>query len=516
MSILKDLQQEIDTAIETALTAAPKQLRSREVGSVTHIGGGIARATGLPGLGAEELVRLPGGVLGIAINLSEADIGIVLLGDSDELGAGSEVEATGREVDTPVGDTLLGRVLDATGRVRDGGAPLQIQERRAVEQPAPPMMDRAPVQVPLQTGLKAVDALIPIGRGQRELIVGDRQTGKTSIAVGSIINQRDTDVISIYCAIGQRGTAVARVVDALREHEALERTIVLVASGEDPPGLQYITPYAAMSMGEYFMEQGHDVLIVYDDLTRHARAYRELSLLLRRPPGREAYPGDIFYLHSRLLERATHLSDERGGGSLTALPIIETQAQDISAYIPTNLISITDGQIYVSPELFRKGMMPAIDIGKSVSRVGGKTQLPAYRKVAGDLRLAYSQFEELETFARFGTRLDEDTRATIERGRRVREILKQHEYQTLSVSEQITALLAVNSGMFDGLELEQVGQAEQTLRAQLLERHPELWQRIDQGETLSDDDWEQLQQALRSAADSLQSDPDEARDHGND
>lgn len=445
MPILKDLQQEIDTAIETALATAPKQLRSREVGSVTHIGGGIARATGLPGLGAEELVRLPGGVLGIAINLSEADIGIVLLGDSDELSAGSEVEATGREVDTPVGDTLLGRVLDATGRVRDGGAPLQIQERRAVEQPAPPMMDRAPVQVPLQTGLKAVDALIPIGRGQRELIVGDRQTGKTSIAVGSIINQRDTDVISIYCAIGQRGTAVARVVDALREHEALERTIVLVASGEDPPGLQYITPYAAMSMGEYFMEQGRDVLIVYDDLTRHARAYRELSLLLRRPPGREAYPGDIFYLHSRLLERATHLSDERGGGSLTALPIIETQAQDISAYIPTNLISITDGQIVLSHDLFAAGQKPAIDIGLSVSRVGSKAQPQVVRELAGKLKLDYAAFIELEAFAKLGTRLDPATERRLAIGRRIRRLLRADRLQPMELFDEVLRLaLAVD------------------------------------------------------------------------
>ena len=504
MTVLSDIPDHLNTIIDAALTQESPLLKAREVGTVTHIGRGIARVTGLPSLGAEELVSLPGGVLGIAINLTETEIGVVLLGDSDELSAGGEVEATGREVDTPVGDNLLGRVLDATGRVRDGGQPLEVGQRRAVEQPAPPMMDRAPVQVPLQTGLKAVDALIPIGRGQRELIVGDRQTGKTAIAVGSIIHQHDTDIISIYCAIGQRGTAVARVVDTLAEHQALERSIVLVASGEDPPGLQYITPYAAMAMGEYFMEQGRDVLIVFDDLTRHARAYRELSLLLRRPPGREAYPGDIFYLHSRLLERATHLSEERGGGSLTALPIVETQAQDISAYIPTNLISITDGQIYVSPELFRKGMMPAVDIGKSVSRVGGKTQLPAYRQVAGDLRLAYAQFEELETFARFGTRLDEETRATIERGRRVREILKQKEYQTLNVSEQIAALLAVNMGLFDILEVEKVPAAEHQVRRHLQDRCAELCQRIDAGEKLSEAEWEQLRQAARQALENTQ------------
>jgi F-type H+-transporting ATPase subunit alpha len=398
-----------------------------------------------------------------------------------------------------VGEGLIGRVIDATGRVLDHGGPLRFSERRPVERPAPAIIDRAPVTVPLETGIKAVDALIPIGRGQRELIVGDRQTGKTAVAIDTIINQRDKDMLCIYCAIGQRGTAVARVVDSLRQHGALAYTIVVVGSGEDPPGLQFITPYAATTMAEFFMEQGRDVLIVYDDLTRHARAYRELSLLLRRPPGREAYPGDIFYIHSRLLERSTHLREEAGGGSLTALPVVETQAQDISAYIPTNLISITDGQIYLSPLLFHKGQLPAIDVGKSVSRVGGKTQFPAYRAVTGDLHLAYSQFEELETFARFATRLDEETRAIIEHGRRVREVLKQAEQQPLRASAQIAVLKAVTAGLLDELPLEEVGGAGHAIQDRVLKELPDLCERIEQGKALVDEDWQRMLDVARDA-----------------
>jgi F-type H+-transporting ATPase subunit alpha len=357
----------------------------------------------------------------------------------------------------------------------------------------------SPVTVPLETGIKVIDALIPIGRGQRELIVGDRQTGKTSVAIDTILNQRDKDVICVYCAIGQRGTAVARVVETLRKHKALENSIIVVASDEDPPGLRYITPYAATTMAEYFMDKGRDTLIVYDDLTRHARAYRELSLLLRRPPGREAYPGDIFYIHSRLLERATHLRDSLGGGSLTALPIIETEAQDISAYIPTNLISITDGQVYLSPILFHKGLLPAIDVGKSVSRVGGKTQYPSFRSVAGDLRLSYSQFEELETFARFATRLDEHTRATIEHGRRVREILKQDEHQPLRASEQISVLKAVNAGIFDDLPVDLITEAETAIQQSVLKELQGLCERMETGNTLDDSEWQQVLEVARTA-----------------
>ena len=382
-------------------------------------------------------MRFPGDVFGIAFNVDENEIGVVLLGEYRQLQAGDEVERTGRVMDVPVGDGLLGRVIDPLGRPLDGNGPVACSERLPIERPAPDIMDRAPVTVPLQTGLKVIDALIPVGRGQRELILGDRQTGKTAIAMDTILNQRGQNVLCVYCAIGQRESAVAKVVASLRESGAMDYTVVVVTEGNDPPGLAYIAPYAATSIAEHFMEAGRDVLIVYDDLTHHARAYRELSLLLRRPPGREAFPGDIFYIHSRLLERATHLRPERGGGSLTALPIIETEAQDISAYIPTNLISITDGQIYLSPSLFELGVLPAVDVGKSVSRVGGKAQRAAYRAVAGDLKLAYSQFEELETFARFGARLDENTRRIIEHGRRIRACLKQPEFAPLSVPAQI-------------------------------------------------------------------------------
>ncbi|MGE0459777.1 MAG: alternate F1F0 ATPase, F1 subunit alpha [Vicinamibacterales bacterium] len=497
--MLKDLIETTASAVHETLAGSRFALRAREIGVVTHVGGGIAQVRGLPHLTSEELVEFSGSQFGMAVNLEPDSIGVVLLGDTGGLAAGSEARATGRFADTPVGEALIGRVIDATGRVLDGGRPLAVTDRRPVECPAPAIMDRAPVTRPLLTGLKVVDALVPIGRGQRELIVGDRQTGKTTVAVDTILSQRDQDVLCVYCAIGQRGTAVARVVETLRTHGALDYSIVVVAAGEDAPGLQFITPYAATSIAEYFSDQGRDVLIVYDDLTRHARAYRELSLLLRRPPGREAYPGDIFYVHSRLLERSAHLADSRGGGSITALPIVETQAQDIAAYIPTNLISITDGQIYLSPELYRKGLLPAIDVGRSVSRVGGKTQLPAYRVVAGDLRLAYSQFEELETFARFATRLDDDTRASIERGRRVRAVLTQREHHTIRAAEQIAILHAVNAGLFDTLSIDEVPGAERALCDATRRRLPEICARIEAGDALDDESWDALRQVARGA-----------------
>lgn len=499
--MLRQLLQETREALDRAVERGSRTPRVRETGVILSVSGGVARVRGLRGLGSEELVAFGDGLLGIAINLEPDEIGVVLLGPATRLRAGDEAHATGRLVDTPVGEGLLGRVVDATGRVLDEKGPLRVAERRAVERDAPAIMDRAPVSVPLQTGLKVVDALVPIGRGQRELIVGDRQTGKTSIATDTIINQRGRDVVCIYCAIGQRGTAVARVVDTLRRHDALGYTTVVHASGEDAVGLQFVTPYAATTMAEYFAEQGRDVLVVYDDLTRHARAYRELSLLMRRPPGREAFPGDIFYVHSRLLERATRLTEERGGGSITALPIIETEAQDISAYIPTNLISITDGQLYVSPELFRRGVLPAVDVGKSVSRVGGKAQLPAYREVAGDLRLAYSQFEELETFERFATRLDEDTRATIERGRRVREVLRQSEQAPLPVADQLVVLRSVSEGLFDDLPLEEIRAVEPALRHAVRERRPEQCEALDSGEQLDERGWKELLDVARRAID---------------
>jgi F-type H+-transporting ATPase subunit alpha len=464
------------------------QLTPREVGTVISVATGTAKVSGLPGVGFEELVKFPGDVLGIAFNVDEDEIGVVLLGEYQDLHAGDEVERTGRVMDVAVGDELLGRVIDPLGRPLDGKGLLQTNKRLPIERPAAAIMDRAPVTVPLQTGLMAIDALIPIGRGQRELILGDRQTGKTAIALDSILNQRGKNVICVYCAIGQRASAVAKVVANLREKGALDYTVVVVAEGNDAPGLTYITPYAATSIAEYFMKKGRDVLIVYDNLTKHAEAYRELSLLLRRPPGREAFPGDIFYVHSRLLERATHLRAELGGGSLTALPIIETEAQDISAYIPTNLISITDGQIYLSPSLFELGVLPAVDVGKSVSRVGGAAQRAAYRSVAGDLKLAYAQFEELETFARFGARLDDDTRKIIGHGRRIRACLKQPEFFPVSVPAQITVLLALTANLFDFVPLEKMTDAARAVQAAAETIPAEVGARLDTATKLSDED----------------------------
>jgi F-type H+-transporting ATPase subunit alpha len=440
------------------------QLMLREVGVVTRISTGIATIAGLPGVGFEELVSFSNGLLGMAFNVDKDEVGVILLGDYQGLHAGDEVTRTGRVMDVLLGEELLGRVINPLGLPLDGGGAIAGSARRPIECPAPAIMERAPVVVPLQTGWKVIDAMIPIGRGQRELILGDRQTGKTAIAVDAIINQRGQNVLCVYCAIGQRASAVAKVIAKLRDSGAMDYCVVIVAEGNDAPGIAYIAPYAATSIAEFFMESGRDVLIVYDDLTHHARSYRELSLLLRRPPGREAFPGDIFYIHSRLLERATHLAPTRGGGSLTAMPIIETDAQDISAYIPTNLISITDGQIYLSPTLFELGILPAVDVGQSVSRVGGAAQRAAYRAVAGDLKLAYSQFEELESFARFGTRLDDSTRKVIEHGRRIRECLKQPESHPVPLPEQLVVLIALAAGLFDLIPLEKVAQAESALR----------------------------------------------------
>jgi F-type H+/Na+-transporting ATPase subunit alpha len=440
------------------------QLKLREVGVINGISTGIAAISGLPGVGFEELVSFSNNLLGIAFNVDKDAVGVILLGDYQGLHAGDEVTRTGRVMDVVVGEELLGRVIDPLGLPLDGRGAIAGLARRPIECPAPAIVERAAVVVPLQTGWKVIDAMIPIGRGQRELILGDRQTGKTAIAVDAIINQRGQNVLCVYCAIGQRASAVAKVIAKLRDNGAMEYCVVVVAEGNDAPGLAYIAPYAATSIAEFFMEAGRDVLIVYDDLTHHARSYRELSLLLRRPPGREAFPGDIFYIHSRLLERATHLTPGRGGGSLTALPIIETDAQDISAYIPTNLISITDGQIYLSPTLFELGILPAVDVGQSVSRVGGAAQRAAYRAVAGDLKLAYSQFEELESFARFGTRLDDSTRKVIEHGRRIRECLKQPESHGVPLPEQLAVLIALADGLFDRIPLEKVAEAEGALR----------------------------------------------------
>ncbi len=496
--MLKEIVGEAFTEVDRVIDDVAPELRTIEVGTITHVTSSIARVSGLGRVGAEELLRFPGNVAGFALSLAPDAIGVVLLDEGDRLRAGDEVRRTGRVVDVPVGDDLIGRVVDALGRPLDDRGPIAQERRRPIERDAPRILDRAPVSIPLQTGLKAVDALIPIGRGQRELIVGDRQTGKTAVAIDTILNQRETAVIAVYCAIGQRASSVAKVIADLDARGALDTTIVVVAGGEDPPGMQFIAPYAATTMAEHFMEQGRDVLIVYDDLTRHARAYRELSLLLRRPPGREAFPGDIFYIHSRLLERATHLRDALGGGSLTALPIIETEAQNISAYIPTNLISITDGQIYLSPNLFQKGQLPAIDVGRSVSRVGGEAQLPAYRAAAGDLRLSYAQFEELEAFARFGTRLDDETRRNLERGRRVREILRQPQYAPLTEIDQLAVLLAVAKGEFDTVALDRVGEAETRVQCAAGEQLTEISERIEAGEDLSDADRDRILEVVRS------------------
>ncbi|MFH2052004.1 MAG: alternate F1F0 ATPase, F1 subunit alpha [bacterium] len=488
------------------------QLRPREVGTVTSVATGIAKVSGLPGVGFDELVTFPGDVLGIAFNVDAEGIGVVLLGEYWHLHAGDEVRRTGRVMDVVVGDGLLGRVIDPLGRPLDGDGPVASGERLPVERPAPPIMDRAPVTVPLQTGLKVIDALIPVGRGQRELILGDRQTGKTAIAIDTILNQRDQDVLCVYCAIGQRASAVAKAVATLREQGAMDYTVVVVTEGNDPPGLAYIAPYAATAIAEFFMEAGRDVLIVYDDLTHHARAYRELSLLLRRPPGREAFPGDIFYIHSRLLERATHLRPELGGGSLTALPIIETEAQDIAAYIPTNLISITDGQIYLSPTLFELGVLPAVDVGKSVSRVGGKAQRAAYRAVAGNLKLGYAQFEELETFSRFGARLDVDTRKIIEHGRRIRACLKQPELAPVPVPAQIAVLLALTTGLFDRVPLDRMTEAERAVREAANEIPAKVRDRLDSVEKLGDEDRELVIHFARQALARFHTMPDAKAD----
>jgi len=475
------------------------RLAPREVGTITSVATGIAKVAGLPGVGFDELVTFPGEVPGIAFNVDADEIGVVLLGEYWHLHTGDEVQRTGRVMDVAVGDGLLGRVIDPIGRPLDGSGPVVASRRLPVERPAAAIMDRAPVTAPLQTGLKVIDALIPVGRGQRELILGDRQTGKTAIAIDTILNQRGKDVLCVYCAIGQRAAGVAKTVATLREKGAMAYTVIVVTEGNDPPGLAYIAPYAATSIAEAFMEAGRDVLIVYDDLTHHARSYRELSLLLRRPPGREAFPGDIFYIHSRLLERATHLRPELGGGSLTALPIIETEAQNISAYIPTNLISITDGQIYLSPSLFELGVLPAVDVGKSVSRVGGKAQRAAYRAVAGDLKLAYAQFEELETFSRFGARLDENTRKIIDHGRRIRACLKQPESAPASLPAQITVLLALTADLFDDVPLDRMTAAEQAVRKAAAQIPANIRERLDTADQLSDEDRETIIKIARQA-----------------
>jgi F-type H+-transporting ATPase subunit alpha len=483
----------------------------REVGNVISVSAGIVKVSGLPGVGFEELLKFPANLFGIAYNIDEHEIGVILLGNESLLNVGDEVIRTKRVMDIPVGESLIGRILNPLGKPLDGKKELVGAKRLPIERPAPAIMDRSAVTTPLQTGLKVIDALIPIGRGQRELILGDRQTGKSAIAIDTIINQKGKDVICVYCAIGQRAASVAKVIAQLKEKGALEYTIVVVTEGNDPPGLKYIAPYAATSIAEHFMEEGHDVLIVYDDLTHHARAYRELSLLLRRPPGREAFPGDIFYIHSRLLERATHLREGLGGGSLTALPIIETEAQNISAYIPTNLISITDGQIYLSPKLFELGILPAVDVGKSVSRVGGKAQLKGYRSITANLKLAYSQFEELENYSRFGTRLDEETRKTIEHGKRIRSWLIQQELQPMSVAEQIIVLLALTNKFFDSIPVHKVQEAEIKLQRSSADLPTEVLERLSSNDKLIEEDKKIILELVEKVLAPFQEKPEESQ-----
>ncbi len=477
--------------------------RAEAIGRVARIGDGVATVTGLSEARLDELLVFEHGIRGLAVDLGEESIGCVLLGDAASVAAGSVVHGTGQVARVPVGEALLGRVVDALGTPLDGGDPIAAESFAPIESPAPPIVGRAAVDRPLATGLLVVDATVPLGRGQRELIIGDRGTGKTAIAVDAIINQRASDVICIYAAIGQKASSVAQVIDAVRRHGAPQRCLFVVGQADAAPGLQWITPYAACSMAERFMAGGHDVLLVIDDLTKHAAVYRQLSLLLRRPPGREAYPGDIFYIHSRLLERAAKLSAESGGGSLTALPIAETQAGNLSAYIPTNLISITDGQIYLDPRLFYENQKPAVDVGRSVSRVGGKAQAPALKAFSESLRLEYAQFLELEIFTRFGTMVDERTRRVIEHGRRIRAVLGQPRLAPLSLGEEVALLVAVTTRALDDLPLDRVEAFRNGLGAWLRERCPEALDLNDRSEPLSGELRARLETAVLALARSL-------------
>jgi F-type H+-transporting ATPase subunit alpha len=468
-----------------------------EVGSIISIGDGIARLHGIERAMAGEMLEFTHGVFGIALNLEEDSVGAVLLGDYKKIKEGDVVKRTGRIISVPVGDEMLGRVVNALGQPIDGKGPVNTKQFMPIERLAPGVVDRQPVKEPLQTGLKAIDGMVPIGRGQRELIIGDRQTGKTAVAVDAIINQRGKDVICIYNAIGQKQSTIAQVVRTLEENDAMGYTIVVAASAADPAPMLYISPYSACAIGEFFRDSGRHALIVYDDLSKHAQSYREISLLLRRPPGREAYPGDVFYLHSRLLERAAKLNNELGGGSLTSLPIIETQAGDLSAYIPTNVISITDGQIFLESDLFHQGVRPAINVGNSVSRVGGSAQIRAMRQVAGSLRLDLAQFRELAAFAQFGSDLDKQTQAQLNRGRRLVEILKQPQYQPVPVEKQVVIIYAATKGFLDNVELEQVRRYEEDLHRFLETRHPDVLSGIAEKKILDDDLKAKIEAALK-------------------
>jgi F-type H+-transporting ATPase subunit alpha len=488
--------EEISSIIKKQIENYHIDLDISEMGTVVYIGDGIARIHGLQNAMAGELLEFPGSVFGMALNLEEDSVGAVILGDYTGIKEGDTVKRTGRITQVPVGESLIGRVVNALGQPIDGKGPIETDSYRNIESPAPGVTQRKPVHQALQTGLKALDSMVPIGRGQRELIIGDRGTGKTAIAVDTIINQKSSDVYCIYVAIGQKTSTVVSVVETLRKAGAMDYTTVVMASASEPAPMLYIAPYAGCAMGEHFMYKGKHVLVVYDDLSKHAVAYREMSLLLRRPPGREAYPGDVFYLHSRLLERAAKLDEESGGGSLTALPIIETQAGDISAYIPTNVISITDGQIFLETDLFFAGVRPAINVGFSVSRVGGDAQIKAMRKVAGRLRLDLAQFRELEAFAQFGTDLDKATQARINRGRRTAEILKQAQYVPLPVEKQVMIIYAAINGYLDEIALADVAKFEQEFYRYMDQQHSEIGRRIAETSALDEQTEKALQQAI--------------------
>ncbi|MCA1020924.1 F0F1 ATP synthase subunit alpha [Halobacillus litoralis] len=480
--------EEISALIKQQIENYESDIEVNDVGTVIEVGDGIARAHGLDNVMAGELVEFSTGVMGLAQNLEESNVGLVILGPYTDIKEGDEVRRTGRIMQVPVGEELLGRVVNPLGQPVDGLGPIETDKTRPIESPAPGVMDRKSVDEPLQTGIKAIDALVPIGRGQRELIIGDRQTGKTSVAIDAILNQHDQDMVCIYVAIGQKESTVRGTVETLRRHGALDYTIVVTASASQPAPLLYLAPYAGVSMGEEFMYNGKHVLVVYDDLSKQAAAYRELSLLLRRPPGREAFPGDVFYLHSRLLERAAKLSDANGGGSLTALPFVETQAGDISAYIPTNVISITDGQIFLQSDLFFSGVRPAINAGLSVSRVGGSAQIKAMKKVAGTLRLDLASFRELEAFAQFGSDLDKSTQAKLNRGARTVEVLKQGLHQPLAVEKQVMIIYALTKGFLDEIPTEDITRFEAEFHNWLDNNRKELLNQIRETGKLAEDD----------------------------
>ena len=489
--------QDITSIIKRQIEEFGAQVTMTGVGTVVEVGDGIARIHGLSGVQANELVTFPNGVTGMALNLEEDSVGAIILGGYTDIKEGDEVRSTGRIAEVPVGDALIGRVVNSLGEATDGRGPINTDTTRPVERVAPNVVLRKSVDTPVQTGIKAIDSMIPIGRGQRELIIGDRSTGKSAIAIDTIINQKGGDLVCIYVAIGQKAAKVAQTVAILEQNGALEHTVVVAANASDPAALQYLAPYAGCAIGEEFMENGRDALIIYDDLSKHAWAYRQISLLLRRPPGREAYPGDVFYLHSRLLERAAKMDDSAGGGSLTALPIIETQAGDVSAYIPTNVISITDGQIYLETDLFNAGQRPAMNVGLSVSRVGGSAQSRAMKKVAGRLRLDLAQFRELAAFAQFGTSdLDAATRRQLERGQRITEILKQPQYEPASLEQQVSIIYAAISGFMDDVPVSGVAEFEAGFHKYMQTNHPDIVSKIAETGDLSDDVVEELRKAI--------------------